>query len=211
MPTFNEDVVVNGRIGILSTNPAGKMEIKSPWGDWLFLRQDRNTDGGGFHIHNPWGNSNQPQGEPNRNRLEIGYHSSNGTDLWGQLVIHGPTGNVGIGTVQPTEKLHVNGNIRVSGDIFLGNADCAEEFAVENLSVAEPGMVMVLKDDETVCPSEKPYDRTAIGIVSGAGHYKPGIILNKKDDGIHRVPIAIMGRVLCKSTRNMVQMNGETC
>ena len=92
MPTFSELV-----------------EIRRPWSDWAFLRQERNVEGGGgFHIHNPWGNSNQPQGAAARNRLEIAYQTSAGTSLWGQLVLHGPTGNVGIGTVDPHAQLEVN-------------------------------------------------------------------------------------------------------
>src|SRR3954454_1055075 len=106
MPNFNEDVNVNGEV-----------VITRPWSDWIFLRQQRDTDGnGGFHIHNPWGNSTQPQGAADRNRFEIGYRTSGGQDLWGQFVIHGPTGRVGIGTVSPQEKLEVaGGGARVNG------------------------------------------------------------------------------------------------
>jgi hypothetical protein len=97
-----------GNVGIGAATPAGKLEVQGPWGDWIFLRQKRDKDGGGgFHFHNPWGNSNQPQGSPDRNRLEIAYAKPGGGTLWGQLVIQGPTGNVGIGTVAPGAKLHV--------------------------------------------------------------------------------------------------------
>lgn len=109
------NVGLPGSIGIGTLNPqAGKLDIQSPWGDWMFLRQERNVDGGGgFHIHNSWGNSDQSQGDSSRNRLEIAYRTSTGQDLWGQFVIHGPTGNVGIGTVNPQAKLDVNGDIKV--------------------------------------------------------------------------------------------------
>lgn len=105
MPDFNDTV-----------------KVTRPWSDWIFLQQQRNSGGGGgFHIHNPWGNSTQPQGADSRNRLEIGYQRSTGQSLWGQLVIHGPTGRVGIGLVEPTEQLHVNGNVRAND--FLVNSD----------------------------------------------------------------------------------------
>jgi hypothetical protein len=103
MPTFEDPV-----------------EIKRPWSDWIFLRQRRDVDGGGgFHIHNPWGNSSQPQGDGSRNRLEIGYQTASGQHLWRQWVIHGPTGNVGIGTGTPSAKLDVNGDLAVSGNIRI--------------------------------------------------------------------------------------------
>ena len=119
MPKFVIDNIGNvalpGSMGIGTLNPQdGKLEIQSPWGDWLFLRQDRNVEGGGgFHVHNPWGNSDQAQGDPARNRFEIAYKTPAGEDLWGQFVIHGPTGNVGIGTANPQAKLDVNGDIKV--------------------------------------------------------------------------------------------------
>jgi hypothetical protein len=99
------------------------VEVTRPWSDWLFLRQQRDTGGGGgFHIHNPWGNSTQPQGAADRNRLEIGYRTSTGQDRWGQLVIQGPTGNVGIGTVNPSDKLHVAGNVRANDFLVTSDA-----------------------------------------------------------------------------------------
>ncbi|WP_088889512.1 hypothetical protein [Leptolyngbya ohadii] len=122
-PNLNPKFVINnagnvglsGSMGVGTLSPQlGKLDIQSPWGDWMFLRQERNAEGGGgFHIHNSWGNSDQSQGDISRNRLEIAYRTSAGQDLWGQFVIHGPTGNVGIGTANPQAKLDVNGDIKV--------------------------------------------------------------------------------------------------
>lgn len=103
-----------GNVGIGCLDPSAKLEIQAPHSDWLFLRQERDVDGGGgFHVANPWGNSNQPQGDPARNRLEIAYRTAAGQDAWGQLVLHGPTGNLGVSTTEPKEKLDVQGNIRI--------------------------------------------------------------------------------------------------
>jgi hypothetical protein len=109
-----------GRVGINNVDPQARVDVRNPWGDWLFLRQQRDQQGdGGFHIHNPWGNSNQPQGDASRNRLEIGYRTASGQDIWGQVVIHGPSGDVGIGTVTPGAKLDVAGDLHVSGNIRI--------------------------------------------------------------------------------------------
>ncbi|HAX74406.1 MAG TPA: hypothetical protein DCY88_00855 [Cyanobacteria bacterium UBA11372] len=188
-----------GNVGIGTTNPQAKLEVQSPWADWMFLRQQRNVEGGGgFHIHNPWGNSDQPTGDPSRNRLEIAYKTSTGQDLWGQFVLHGPSGNVGIGTANPQAKLHVNGDMIVTGDIVLQNADCAEEFAIKDLEMIEPGTVMVLGEEGSLCQSTEAYDKKVAGVVSGAGDLKPGLILDKQSESTNRMPIALMGKVYCK-------------
>ena len=121
MANFNEDVNIDGQV-----------VVTRPWADWMFLRQQRDVDGGGgFHIHNPWGNSSQPQGAADRNRLEIGYRTSGGQDLWGQFVIHGPTGRVGIGTVSPQEKFVVaGGGARING-VSVGTDVAGINYAFE--------------------------------------------------------------------------------
>jgi hypothetical protein len=78
---------------------------------------------------------------------------------------------------------------------MLLNADAAEEFDVED--GAEPGMVMVLAEDGSLAVSEQPYDTRVAGVVSGAGCYRPGLILDRRDTGRERAPIALMGKVFC--------------
>jgi hypothetical protein len=92
----------------------------------------------------------------------------------------------------------VTGNIDVKGDINLTNADCAEDFDVIDPLTAEPGTVMVLGDEGGLSPSSKAYDKRVAGVVSGAGSYKPGIVLDKQESDRVRRPIALLGKVFCK-------------
>jgi hypothetical protein len=142
MPTFNEDLIVNGQLN-----------VSRPWWDWLFLRQERDVEGGGgFHIHNPWGNSGQPQGAPDRNRLEIGYRTAAGQDLWGLLVVHGPTGNVGIGTVAPQQKLVVaGGGARINGTtVGTDVAGLDYPFEYETVGVAQTNFNLRLQSPNAI-------------------------------------------------------------
>ena len=132
---------------------------------------------------------------------------NNGTT--GVLMTIQDNGNVGIGTSEPREKLEVNGNIlatgavfqgdvEVTGDIRLTNADCAEDFDISGAEPVEPGTVMVLGDEGTLTPSQQAYDKRAAGVLSGAGDYKPGIVLDKQSSTHNRQPIALLGKVYCK-------------
>lgn len=90
------------------------------------------------------------------------------------------------------------GNVEVTGDIRLVNADVAEDFATGNVDTAEPGTVMVLDDDGMVRPSDRAYDRRVAGVVSGAGDYKPAMVLDKAQAAGDRTTIALVGKVYCK-------------
>ena len=107
-------------------------------------------------------------------------------------------------------NVNIHGNLAVSGtidapkstitcfDVSISNADCAEEFELTAAETAEPGTVMSLADDGALRPSREPYDRRVAGVVSGAGEYKPGIVLDRQHGRSGRVPIALMGKVYCK-------------
>jgi hypothetical protein len=90
------------------------------------------------------------------------------------------------------------GDVEVTGDIRLVNADCAEEFDIVGLETVEPGTVMVLDRDGRTRPSSEAYDKCVVGVVSGGGDYKPGIVLDRRDTGHERASIALMGKVYCK-------------
>ncbi|MFD0360833.1 hypothetical protein ACFQZZ_05145 [Nocardia sp. GCM10030253] len=86
------------------------------------------------------------------------------------------------------------------GDIILSNADAAEDFEVADAAELAAGMVMVLGQDGKHIPCSSGYDQTVVGVVSGTGGYRPGIVFDrgeKSDD--HRVPISVMGKVACRA------------
>ncbi len=85
-----------------------------------------------------------------------------------------------------------------SGDIILRNADCAEEFDVAHVAGAEPGAVMVIGADDALELGRDAYDKRVVGVVSGAGDLKPGIVLGRQPSCRHRLPIALTGKVFCK-------------
>ena len=89
------------------------------------------------------------------------------------------------------------GNLNVTKDITLAAADCAEDFNV-GVNGVEPGTVMVLDGSGLLCPSEHGYDKRVAGVVSGAGDYRPGMILDRRDSSQPRMPIALVGKVYCK-------------
>lgn len=84
------------------------------------------------------------------------------------------------------------------GDIMLLNADCAEEFELEDPTV-EPGTVLVLADEPgRLRTSDASYDSRVAGVVSGGGNYRPGIVLDRKSGAQGRRPVALLGKVYCK-------------
>ena len=56
---------------------------------------------------------------------------------------------------------------------------------------------MTLKGDGTLEACSKEYDKKVAGVISGAGLYKPALILDKKNNEKERMPIALMGKVYC--------------
>lgn len=90
------------------------------------------------------------------------------------------------------------GSITVTNDIILKNADCAENFDIAGLEKVEPGTVMVIDTEGALRQSDRAYDKRVAGVISGAGSYKPGLILDKQESSKNRMPISLMGKAYCK-------------
>jgi hypothetical protein len=95
------------------------------------------------------------------------------------------------------------GNVWVHGvldvdQLRIRHADFAEEFVVSADAGVEPGMVMVLKDGLEIAPCEQAYDRCVAGVISGAGQYQAGVLLDRQSRDPRRHPVALLGKVCCR-------------
>jgi len=120
----------------------------------------------------------------------------------GNHVVKGNAQVTGNHTVDGSSQVNgdhtVNGTVTVAQDIVLTGADCAEEFDVAGAAEIDPGTVMVVVEGGALQPSAAAYDRKVAGVISGAGQYRPGLILDRRDSSARRLPIALVGKVYCK-------------
>jgi hypothetical protein len=128
-------------------------------------------------------------GAPNSGALTLGTTNSG---LIAERMRITSGGNIGINTSTPTERLEVNGNIKVSGNINAKYQDVAEWVdSAEDLSA---GTVVVLDAARPnhVMASTASYDTRVAGVISD----RPGITLGEHADG--KVLVATTGRVKIK-------------
>lgn len=92
----------------------------------------------------------------------------------------------------------MNGNLTVAKDIILSGADCAEQFDVASGECSAPGTVMVVNAEGALEACQTAYDTKVAGVISGAGDYRPGIVMDQRQTAGNRQPIALVGKVFCK-------------
>jgi hypothetical protein len=92
----------------------------------------------------------------------------------------------------------VEGDLSVTGDVRLTGADYAEDFTLGDPSDDEPGTVMVIDDQGEVRSCRTAYDPRVAGVVSGAGGYRPAVILDHQPGVTGRTPLALIGKAFCK-------------
>jgi hypothetical protein len=130
----------------------------------------------------------------------VGINTANGIAIFGQSggIAGRFEGSVEVTGNSQMKNARFEGDVEVTGDIRLTNADCAEDFDIGTGVTVEPGTVMVLGENGCVVPSEQAYDKRVAGVVSGAGNYKPGILLDKQVSARVRQPIGLLGKLYCK-------------
>jgi hypothetical protein len=100
--------------------------------------------------------------------------------------------------IPPMKINNSSGNVEINGDMTLSGADCAEDFDVAGPEQIEPGTVVVINREGAMTPSREAYDKKVAGVVSGAGEYKPGMVLDRRKSTQNRKTIALLGKVYCK-------------
>jgi hypothetical protein len=154
------------------------------WGDssgsYGVLGTSTTSDG----VHGSSTSGNGVSGEAAAPGLSAvaGIHSGNGHGVYGRSA----TGFAG----------YFDGNVNVTGDVTLGGADCAEEF--DSAAGLEPGTVAVLDDNSCLSACTRDYDQRVVGVISGAGAFRPAIVLDRRLTTRPRAPIALIGKVYCK-------------
>lgn len=134
--------------------------------------------------------------------------STNGRGVSGlstnDVGVHGKGGRLAgffEGSVEITGELRVDNCVRLpaGSDLLLEGADCAERFAIAAIDAGlAPGTVLVIGEDGLLERASHAYDTRVAGVVSGAGSYRPGIVMDSRcAAGGAAVPVALVGKVWC--------------
>jgi hypothetical protein len=107
------------------------------------------------------------------------------------------TGPINVTGTTTMVDVEVTGNVSVMGDIRLPDRDIAERFEVEGPATCMPGTVMVIGDSGALTPCKRPYDKRAVGVVSGAGTLRAAITLGASADVAASANIALIGTAYC--------------
>ena len=107
-------------------------------------------------------------------------------------------------------RVWISGELGVGADIVLANADLAEDFDVAEVTPVEPGSVVVIGEDGALRECSDDYDARVAGVVSGAGAYRPALVLDPRAVQASRQP----GRWARCSARRMLssaRLQRATC
>jgi hypothetical protein len=190
-----------GNVGIGTNSPAAKVHVAAAPASMLFqhtgVLRTNNAVAGIVSFTDSAGTEYAwfGDGSGSVNMMSLFAGTTHGLSIYsgGVNVIEIPTsGNVGIGVLNPTAKLHVAGNIVATGSVAATYQDVAEW--VPSRHELEPGTVVVLDTTASnhVVASHRAYDTSVAGVVSA----QPGLILGIGSEDKSKV--ATFGRVKVK-------------
>ena len=73
------------------------------------------------------------------------------------------------------------------------------------------GTAMVLDGPDCVRVSDCSYDRRVVGLVAGAGRYRPGVVLDHRLPGDSRQALAMVGKTFLPGGRHSAPSPWVTC
>jgi hypothetical protein len=116
------------------------------------------------------------------------------------------SGKATVGSIKSSGEVSA-GSIKTKGnvtanDVLLTGSDLAEDFFATMEAPMEPGTVVVINEKGVLGESSLAYDRRVAGVISGAGRFRPGIVMGRGGEeirsGDRRVSVALVGKVYCK-------------
>jgi hypothetical protein len=198
-----------GNVGIGTSAPSSRLHLAvsapSALGPVLTLENTGNgvNAAAAIDFYTTYNTQNSPTNPSSRieavGRTDASNHPTN-SDILVFLVNQPPFPGHGLVEVMRAEisRVTITGDLNVTNDVLLTGADCAEEFDVSGSNEPEPGTVVVIDEEGKLRESHIAYDSKVAGVVSGAGAYRHAILLDKRPESEHRVPVALVGKVFCK-------------
>jgi hypothetical protein len=182
----------SNKVSMFMDGAAGDMNVNNIDGIRSFTLQGKKNFGSG-DTSVLWVGGKAGEGPgPGSISGSIILRDSAGSD---SIVLNGMSGGIYVRNFAGKDSIVLDGN---SGDIILANADCAEDFDISHSTEIEPGTVMVIEQEGKLKECDLPYDKRVAGVISGAGNYKPGLVLDKRKSIENRKSISLMGKVYCK-------------
>jgi hypothetical protein len=167
----------SGKVGIGTSSPTHALDVAgySKLGGMAILSADTGYEWwtGSFSDFESW--------QVTRRKI------SDGT--WTNGLTLKTNGNVGVGTTTPSTKLHVVGDVTVSGNIAAKYQDVAEWVDADAALPAGTVVMIAAGRRNAVSAADTPYSEGVAGVVSA----QPGLVLGEHAPG--RVLVAQSGRV----------------
>lgn len=188
----------------LSTSGRGVYAESSSWDGVAGISQSGTGVFGTGKLHGVHGKSDS-------GRAVFGQNTAAGDGVAGESA--SGTGvaalsNTGTGLYASSQSgpaAHFKGHVEVTGEIRMIGADVAEQFSVP--LYVQPGTVMVIDDSGALAVSSGAYDRRVAGVVAGAGHYRPALVLDSEginesqcaaEGSTQRRAISLIGKAYCR-------------